>query len=161
VSKRLAAVLLAASLAGFAADRGFDHLVGAVESHYGIKQTHIPMMGLANLTMKLAHPGGARGLRLAIYQNLDSCDRCFDLEELDGFINQLSDGELHPLVRTHSHGEATYILTGQIGKSTKMLVATFGHNEATIVEVTVDLKTLLKTIGAPGRANDWVDGDDR
>lgn len=153
---RLVAVLLAASTAGMAADREFDHLVGAIEQHYGIKQTHVPLMGVANFAMKIAHPAGAHGLRLAIFQDLESCEKCFDTEDLDLLIAKTSEGMLNPLVRTHSNGEATYILTGQIGKTTKMLVATFGHNEATIVEVTVDLKTLLKTINSPGRADDWT-----
>jgi hypothetical protein len=153
----LAGILLAASTAGMAADREFDHLVNAIESHYGIKRTHIPLMGVANLAMKMAHPAGASEFNLAIFENLQSCERCFEIEELDKFIAKTSDGELHPLVRTHSHGESTYILTGQIGKSTKMLIATFESSQATIVEMTVDIKTLLHTIDSPGRAGDWTD----
>ena len=149
---RLILVLLA--LAAPAAADEFGRLVSAIESHYKIKQTHIPMMGLANVATKLAHPAGTHGFRLAIFQDLKDCDTCFDIEELDAFVAKTG---LHPLVRTHSHGEATYIMTGEIGKITKMMVATFGYSEATIVEVSVDLKTLLKTVGAPGRASDWTD----
>jgi len=131
----------------------FGHLVSAVESHYHIRQTHIPFMGLANVVTHVAHPAGTHGFRLAIFENLQDCEKCFDIEELDAFVAKTG---LHPLVRTHSHGEATYISTGEMGKTTKMLVATFSNSQATIVEVVVDLKTLLKTIGAPGRAQDWT-----
>jgi hypothetical protein len=157
MSVRLIAVLLAASTSGIAGDREFDHLVDAIESHYGIQRAHIPLTGVADLALKLAHPGGAGGFQLAVFSDLKSCETCFDREELDRFIAQASDGVLHPLVRVHSRGEATYILTGQIGKSTKMLIATFERSEATIVEVTVDLKTLLRTVDSPGRAGDWVE----
>lgn len=156
MNARLVAVLLAASAVGMAADREFDHLVDAIESHYGIQRVHIPLMGVADFALKVAHPKGARGFKLALFENLQSCETCFDRDELDGFIAKATDGLLHPLVRTHSRGEATYILTGQVGASTKMLIATFERSEATIVEVTVDLKTLLRTIDSPGRADDWV-----
>jgi len=149
----LATAFLTLALPAAAAGE-FDHLVHAVESHYGIKQTHVPFMGVANVAAKLAHPAGTHGFRLAIFQDVGDCSNCFDIEELDSFIVKTG---LHPLVRTHSHGEATYVLTGEIGKNTRMMVATFGSSEAVIVEVVVDLKTLLKTIGAPGRATDWAD----
>jgi hypothetical protein len=157
VRTRIAALFLLAAVTAMAADREFDHLVGAIESHYGIKRTHIPLMGLANFATKVAHPGGAHGFKIAIFEDVQSCEKCFDVEDLDDLIAKTAEGDLHPLVRTHSHGEATYILTGQIGKITKMLVATFSGSEATIVEVQVDLKTLLKTVGNPGRAQDWTD----
>src|SRR5208283_4487290 len=122
MNARLVAVLLAATTAGFAADREFDHLVNAIESHYGVHRVHIPLMGVADLALKIAHPAGAHGFQLAVFEDLKSCETCFDMEELDRFVAQASDGVLHPLVRTHSHGEATYILTGQIGTSTRMLI---------------------------------------
>ncbi len=149
----LVALLLALASPVLAADE-FGKLVSAIESHYHIRQTHIPMMGLANVAARIAHPAGTHGFRLALFENVRDCESCFDVEELDAFVARTG---LHPLVRTHSHGEATYIMTGEIGKLTKMMVATFSNSEATIVEVTVDLKTLLKTIGAPGRASDWTD----
>jgi hypothetical protein len=156
---RLLALLLAVSVTAVAADREFDDLVKSVESHYGIKRTPIPFMKLGLFATKIAHPGGVHGLKVAVFENLQSCERCFDIAELDGFIAKAADSVLHPLVRTHSHGEATYILTGEVGKTTKMLVGTFDQSGATIVEVTVDAKTLLQTISSPRRAKDWIGND--
>jgi len=162
VNARLVGALLAACTAGIAGDREFGHLANAIESHYGIQRAHIPLMGVADLALKIAHPAGAHGFKLAVFDNLESCEKCFDIEELDGFIAGLSsDGDLHLMLRTHSHGEATYILTGKIGKSTDMLIATFERSQATIVDAAVDLKTLLRTINSPGKANDWVADDSR
>jgi len=153
---RLLAALLLLSAPALA--DGFDHLVSTIESHYGIKRMHIPLMGVANFAVKVAHLGGAHGFKLAIFQDLESCETCFELEDLDDLIAHLSDSSMHLLVQTHSHGEATYIMAGDIGKTTRMLVATFGSSQATLVEVTVDLKTLLRTISShTTRATDWTD----
>ena len=148
---RLPAVLLLASWAGFGADREFDRIVTAVESRYGVKRTHIPLMGVANLFVKVARPAGASGFKLAIFENLNSARGYGDTADFDQLFDELSVGGLRPLVRVHSGrtGESTYICTGEIGKSTKMTIATFERNEATVIEVQVNIDLLMKTIAAP------------
>jgi len=63
-------------------------------------------------------------------------------------------GGLQQLVRVHSrrNGESTYIFMGDAGKSTKLLIATFERNEATVVEVKVNVDTLLRMINQPEHA---------
>jgi hypothetical protein len=138
----------------FGADRDFDRIVTAVESHYGVKRTHIPLMGVANLFVKVAHPAGARSIKLALFENLNSAQAYGDTADLDRLFDELSAGGLRPVVRTHSrhNGESTYICTGEVGKSTKLLIATFQRNQATVIECQVDIETLLKTIGSPDLA---------
>jgi hypothetical protein len=68
------------------------------------------------------------------------------------------------VTRSRLAGESTYILTGEVGKSTRMLIATFEPHEATVIEVTVNIETLLKMIGSPETAhrlfeNQHDDGD--
>lgn len=152
---RLVAVLLLASCALFGADREFERIVTAVESHYGVKRTHIPLMGVANLFVKVACPAGAGSFRLAIFENLNSAPGYGATADLDRFFDELSAGGLRPLLRVHSrrNGESTYICTGEAGKSTKMLIATFARNEATVIEVKVNIDTLMKTIAAPELAS--------
>ena len=148
---RLLGILLLASCALPGADREFDRIVTAVESHYGIKRTHIPLMGVANLFAKVARPAGASGFKLAVFENLNPARGYGDTADLDQLFDDLSAGGLHPVVRVHSGrtGESTYICTGAAGKSTKMLIATFERNEATVIEVQVNIDLLMKTIGAP------------
>ena len=69
-------------------------------------------------------------------------------------MDGLATGGLHPLIRVRSQrsGESTYIFTGEVGKSTKMLIATFQRREATVVEVKVNMDTLMKTVASPGTA---------
>jgi hypothetical protein len=150
-TRLLAAVLVVCAVA-FAGDWEFDRIVDAIESHYGAKRTHIPFLGLANFAVKVVHPAGASGFKLAVFEDLKSSR--VDRMELDRFMNSISDGGLQQLVRVHSrrNAESTYIFMGDEGKSTKVLVATFERNQATVVEVKVNMDTLLKMINQPEHA---------
>jgi len=154
VRARLLAVLLAASAGAWAADRAFDQVVKGIEAHYGTSRMHIPLMGLANFFVKVGQPGGASGFRLAVFQNLDSSAQYGDRADLDRLMDRLGTGSLHPLIRVRSRrdGESTYIFTGEAGKSTTMLIATFQRREATVIEVKVNMDTLMQTIANPETA---------
>ena len=151
---RVLALLLAAGGAAYGADREFDRVVSAIETHYGVKRTHIPLMGVANLFVKVARPAGTHSFKLAVFEDLPSA-AYDDRVELDRFMDDIGRGRLHPLVVTHSRhdGEASYILAGEVGKSTEVLIATFEPREATVIEVTVDMETLFKMIGSPDGAH--------
>ena len=151
---RLLSVLLVASAAAWGADREFDQLVKGIETHYGTSRMHIPLMGAANLVVKVAHAAGTSGFKLAVFQNLDSSAEYGDQADLDRLMDRLGTGSLHPLIRVRSRrdGESTYIFTGEAGKSTRMLIATFQRREATVVEVTVNMDTLMETIAHPETA---------
>ena len=147
-------LFLAVTTAAGGADWEFDHVVKAIESHYAVKRTQIPFLGVANFFVKVVRPAGASGFKLALFENLESPPGYRDQLELDRFMDRICAGGMHALVVTHSRraGESTYILAGEIGKSTKMLIASFERHEATVVEVQVDLSTLLKTIASPDEA---------
>jgi hypothetical protein len=158
MSTRLLAVILAVSSAAFAGGQEFDHIVRAIETHYGCKRTHIPFMGLASLAVNIVRPAGASGFKLAVFEDLSYSPE--DREKLDRFMYGLSGGDLHPLVRVHSRrdGESTYIFMGEAGRSTKVLIATFERREATVIEVKVNMDTLLKWIDAPELAGKSANG---
>jgi hypothetical protein len=153
--KRALPILLVAAGVAFGADHEFDRVVNAVEKHYGVKRTHIPLMGVANFFLKVAHPAGASGFKLAVFEDLPSPSSPEDRADLDHLMDDICQGRLHPLVVTRSRrsGESTYILAGEIGKSTDLLIATFERHEATVIEARVDMNTLLKMIGSPGEAH--------
>jgi hypothetical protein len=155
MSPRLLALFLAAAGAANCADHEFDRVVSAVEKHYGVKRTHIPLLGLANFVVKVSHPAGTSGVKMAIFEDLPSPTGPDELADLDRFMDEVCAGSLHPMVVTRSRpaGESTYILTGEVGKSTRMLIATFEPHEATVIEVTVNIETLLKMIGSPETAH--------
>jgi hypothetical protein len=162
MSARLLAAFLVASGVTLIADSEFDHVVKAIEVHYGTKHTHIPFLGLANVFVKVAHPAGASEFKLAVFEDLGAIDSR-DERELDRFMHDLSSSRLHPLVRVHSHrdGESVYIYAGDEGKSTRMLIATFQRDQATVVEVKVDMNALLKWIDSPEEASSFFGRHDQ
>jgi hypothetical protein len=152
---RLPVVLLLASCSLFGADRDFDRVVAAVESRYGVKRVHVPLMGVANLFVKVARPAGASSFKLAIFENLNSAGGYGDTADLDRLFDDLSARGLRPLVRVHSRrsDESTFICTGEVGKSTKLLIATFARNQATVIECQVNIDLLMKTFASPELAS--------
>lgn len=154
MNRRVLALLLAAAGAAHSADREFDRVVTAIEKHYGVKRTHIPLMGVANFFVKVAHPAGAGGIKIAIFEDLPSPSGFDQDVELDRFMREVSGSRLHPLVVTRSRGgEASYILAGEAGKSTRLLIATFESHEATVIQATVNLETLFKMLNSPDDAH--------
>lgn len=137
-----------------AADREFDQIVKAIESHYGVKPTHIPLLGLGNIVLKTAHPQGVSGFRIAMFENLDG--GAGERGDLDALMNRLGGADLHPVVQVRSrhNGESTYIFTGNPGKSTRMLVANIEEREATVIEVKADLEALLRLLRDPEHIGD-------
>jgi hypothetical protein len=156
---RLLALLLTAASATYAAGGEFDRIVQAIESHYGTPRTHIPLMVAANFFVKVARPAGTSGFKLAVFENLGSSPSFGENAELDQFMRHLSGSGLHSLVRVHSRAnhESTYIFAGEAGRSTRMLIATFQRNEATVVEVKVSMDTLLKMVESPEQAGKFAD----
>jgi hypothetical protein len=157
----LLALLLAAASATYAGENEFDRIVKAIESHYGTTCTHIPLMGMANFFVKVARPAGTSGFKLAVFENLDSSSSYGQHAELDQFMRSLSGNGLHPLVRVHSRAndDSTYIYTSEAGRSTRMLIATFQPNGATVIEVKTSMDTLLRMIESPREAGKFPDSE--
>ena len=158
MTRRVLALFLSAVGAAYCADHEFDRVVSAVEKHYGFKRTHIPLMGVTNLFVKVAHPAGTSGFKLAVFEDLPS-PSFEDQVELDRFMDSVR-GRLHPLVVTRSRrdGESSYIFAGEVGKSTELLIANFERHEATVIQVTVNMETLLKMISSPENAYRMFEG---
>jgi hypothetical protein len=149
--------MLTASGAAFGGDAEFDRIVKAIESHYGARPQHIPFMGVANFFVKVARPEGAAGIKLAVFEGLKdlrSAEDPADWRERDHLMDTVASSSLHPLIRVHSRhdGEATYIFMGPSGKSTRLLIATFERNEATVIEMKANIETLLRSLDDPSHA---------
>lgn len=151
----LVAILIAWSSIS-AADREFEHIVKAIESQYGVKPTHVPLLGLGNFFLKTARPAGVSGFRIAMFEDLDRQDR--DDDAFDRVMSRLEDSSLHPLVqvRSRQNGESTYIYTGTPGKSTRMLIANIENHGATVMEVKVDTDALLRLLRDPDHIIDML-----
>lgn len=157
---QLLVTFLAVSSAAVAGDAEFDRVVKAIESHYGVKQTHIPLLGVANLLIKVKRPEGASEFKLAVFEDLDSTRASGDPDELDRVMKGISLPALHPLVRVHCRrdGNATYIYASEAGHSGKILIATFERREATVVQVKLDMNVLIKMLDDPEHAGKLFGG---
>lgn len=162
MSARLLALLLMAGGAAFGGEGEFDRIVKAIESHYGTHPLHIPFMGVANFIVKVAHPEGASGFKLAVFEDLKSADSR-EWRERDRFMDGLAGPSLRPMVRVHSrrNGEATYIFMGPESKSTRVLIATFERDEATVIEVKASIEKLLESLEDPEHAGRMLGGERR
>src|SRR5450432_1816489 len=155
---RFLALFLSASAAAWSAGHEFDDIVKAVERHYGTRRTHIPLMGVANLVTKVARPAGAGGFKLAIFEDLKDRPDDGGPAPLDQFMSGLALGGLHPMVRAHSRRgeEATYIYAGEVGRTTRLVIATFEHSferhRATLIEVNVPMHILMQLLQSPDHA---------
>jgi len=156
MTSRFLATFLIASGVVLMADSEFDHVVNAIETHYHAKRTHIPFLGLANVVVKVARPAGTSEFKLAVFEDLGDLSDVDD-RELDRFMHELGSSRLHPLVRVHSHRDhdSVYIFAADGGRDTRMLIATFDRNEATVVQVRVDMEQLLKWIDSPKEAGNF------
>ncbi|MGD0873339.1 MAG: hypothetical protein ABSB88_27655 [Bryobacteraceae bacterium] len=148
---RLPLVLLAISSAAWGADWEFDCAVKAIEHQYGVRQMHVPLMGVASFFVKVVRPGGATGFKLAVFENLRSDDQ--DQEELDRFMDRIGESGLHRLLRVHSRrdGQSAYIYLGDLGRTTRMLLVTFDRNEATVMQVNLNVDALLRMLNDPDK----------
>ena len=155
MNRGVLALILAAAGAAYGADREFDRVVSAIEKHYGVKRTHIPFMGVANLFVKVTHPAGTSAVKIAVFEDLPSPSGFDDQAELDRLMRSVCGPRLHPLVITRSRrdGESSYLLAGEAGKSTELLIATFESREATVIEATVNMETLIKLLRSPDTAH--------
>jgi hypothetical protein len=97
MTQRALAVFLAAAGAAYCADwRVRPRGRSAVEKHYGVKRTHVPLMGVANLFRQGGHPAGTSGFKLAMFEDLPSPSALSDRAELDRFMDDICRGRLHP-----------------------------------------------------------------
>ena len=117
-------------------DSEFDHVVKAIEVHYHTKRTHIPFLGVANLVVKVAHPAGASEFKLAVFDDLKAIDDR-DERELDQFMQRVffqPPASAGARTLPAAMANAIYIYADDDeARSTRMLIATFQRDQATVV----------------------------
>jgi hypothetical protein len=143
---RLVILLLAPALL-LADDPDFDALVRSMESHYGSKKVHIPMLGFANFLVKVARPAGTKDFKLAVFEDVDS-DRHPTAERLDDAL--LPQG-WKPFARVTSNrkGERVHIYSRQSHRDHELMIATLERREAVIVRVRLNAERLARWVNNP------------
>jgi len=154
-SLRLFLVVLLASNFALAADNEFRGVVSAIESHYGVQHTHIPLLGLA---LFFVRPEGISGLKLAVFENFHPRpDRAAD--DVRNVVERQLGPDWHIFVHTHSRddNENTLIYTNFCNGKMQMLVINLESDEATIVQMNLSDRAMRHWMHEPGEhaKNDW------
>jgi hypothetical protein len=152
----LALVLCASNL--FAADRGFNEVVTAIETTYGVRHMHIPLLGVA---LFFVRPEGVRCHKLAVFENFQAP---LDPAETSRVVEGSLGPDWHPFVRVHSKGgsgETTLIYANPSGHKMRMMVVSLGSSEATVVEVNIPDQSITKWLREPGEEAENQSGHGR
>ncbi len=125
----------------------FDWLVREFSRESGAKQVHVPFLGFARFVVAVGHPAGTTDMRLAIFER-------GDLESLR--FSSLTDSTVgdswQPMIRVRStNGESTNIYQRSDRKHLNLLVTALDGNEATLVELRIEPKALIRFIDEHGK----------
>lgn len=131
----------------FAADHGFNDVVSAIETTYGVRHMHIPLLGVA---LFFVRPDGVHCRNLAVFENFQAPVDSFEVGRL---VEDRLGPDWHPFVRVRSRGdsgETTMIYANPAGHKMRMLVVSIEPSEATVVEVNIPDQSIAKWIKEPG-----------
>jgi hypothetical protein len=136
-----------------AADREFSDVVQAIGDESHTRPTRIPLFGMVNAFAAMAHPGGAKHIDLAVFENVRSFSH--DLPET---IRQAVGAAWMPFlqVRSAPDRETVFAYVRQMGQEWKLLVIAIERTEATVLQLSLDADGLAKWTNDPGEhARHW------
>ncbi|PYP83297.1 MAG: hypothetical protein DMF61_23895 [Blastocatellia bacterium AA13] len=153
-------VISAAPATAAAMDGGFNEIVHHIESYYHAKRTRIPFLGMANLFVKGARPGGVKEFKLAVFEDQDF-GILPDNARFTSDIESSLGSEWHPLVQVYSHpqNELTRIYVKEDGTDVKLLLLTIEAREATVIQVKLDPELLVQWLNHPDKMGDISKGN--
>ena len=151
-----ATLFLALVPAASAGDPDFKAIVRSVESELGIRRMHIPLFGTAMFCVRVAHPGGAKQLDMAIFDEADYAMP--DAERFDQIIRNAVGNRWTPMIRVKERDELTYIYAKVEKHDWKLILATFEPREATLIHLKVDPKRLGDLFDEPKHAGKSLSG---
>jgi hypothetical protein len=124
-------------LAVCAVDTAVNAVARAIESSYGMKQTHLPW--IARATMKPFMKGSGVSTDFVTFEHQRLPDSA-SLEQLQELTQKALGPEWSPFVRSESHknGERTLIFVKFEGKHMLMLIVSAEHNETTVIKLKMD-----------------------
>lgn len=152
-------IVLCSSAMAFAGEPEFHGLVRSIETTYGVHHMHIPLLGVA---LFFAHPAGAHGLRLALFEGFKSP---MDSDDVRRVIEGSLGTGWYPVVRVRSKGETdgetTLIYASPNGQSMRMMIVNLEPSEAQIIEVNLRDRDIKKWLKEPGEEAQGSSGHHR
>lgn len=138
-----AAIFAATTPRAFARESEFHGVVGAIESHYGIRHTHIPLLGFATFFI---HYGGVSGVKLAVFEDFHAST----VDDMRDVIKHTLGPDWQPFVRVHSATENTLIYVNPAKGRMRLMIVSIETSEATVVEVKLSDSAIEKWLKEPG-----------
>lgn len=145
-----AAALCAPS--ALAVDRDFKDIVRLMSDELHAKPTRIPLIGLVNTFAFVARPVGVKHLDLAVFEGIDGRSFASDLR---GKMDRVVGRGWKPFVQVMSQRggrEMVMVYMRPEGKDCRLLVTTLEHNEATVIQLSLNPEGLQKWIADPASA---------
>ena len=156
-SLRIFLLVLCASTLALAGDNEFRGVVHAIEGHYGIHHTHIPLLGFA---LFFVRADGVSGLKLAVFEDFHVHA---DVDEVSHVVeNSLGPG-WYPFVRVRSKGddETTLIYANPSNGKLRMMIVNVESSEATVVELKLSDHAIDGWLKEPGEKAEGQSGHRR
>jgi len=161
VSLLVLLLVLCSTALAFAGDNEFRGVVRAIEGHYGVHHTHVPMMGFA---MWFAHPSGVSGMKLAMFEDFNGPTAAEDVKHV---VESALGPGWYPFVRVSSRNadggadEATLIYASPEGGKLRMMIVNVESSEATVVEVKLSESAIKGWLKEPGEEAEGQSGHRR
>jgi len=151
---------LALSTPARAADREFKDVVAAICEAFQTKPMHIPLMGLVNGFVKIAHPAGTKQLDVAIFDDLDTSKG--GGRNLVESVRWAVGRWMQPMVQDHEmrngQDETVLVYMFEKGKDANILTVVVEKHEVIVTEVRLNPETIQKWISSSGtRVKFWGD----
>jgi hypothetical protein len=120
----------------------FDWMIREFSRESGVEPVHIPMFGLARFFVAVARPAGTSDLHLAVFE-----DPGLQAERSTALMDSTVGENWKPMIRVRSrNGESTNIYFQGMGKNVRLLVGSFEHGEATLVQVWLKPERWIKFV---------------
>ena len=133
--------------------REFNGVVKAIETHYGVRHTHIPFLGM--VVSVAARPAGVSNFRLALFEDFHSTSAGSSTNLAPSRTDDLGQVVEHSLgsdwslfVRTRSKDDSddTLIYVNLGDGKLQMMIVSIEPDEATVVEMNLNEQTMLRWI---------------
>jgi hypothetical protein len=142
-----------------AADREFKDVVAAISEEFQTKPMHIPLMGLVNGFIKVAHPAGTKQLDVAIFDDLDASKGSG--RNLAESVRRAVGRWMQPVVQDretrNGQDQTTLVYMFEKGKDANVLTVIIERDEAIVTEVRLNPEAMQKWTSSPSTVKFWAD----
>jgi len=138
------------SARAFAEESDFSRLARLIESRYQVQRVRVPLWGVIKPMVKSARPLGAKGLDMAVFEDLNP-----DLAGSSDGFESLMKGSLEPkwqsMVRVFSRrgGEQSYIYSKTHEKDFRLMIFTLDNSGAVLLEFKLKPAQLVEWLRNP------------